>query len=175
MLLWQHDDIYYIFFLIFIYLEATLQHQQTVLQHYSLSQCSIDKHETEKEDELTHPFSAKKEWMTNKQVSIEEDENIDQLTIPIPKLNHLETWESTKSLPQSVFSSSPPKPHSCNKVDISSKYPSRDEVEKRLSSTIDMSPFHKRQSRPLLVHAWTTVKSGHPKQTMLSSTRMANR
>ena len=133
-----------------------------------------NKHHTEEGREcssLTY-----EQWVIDKHLSgsLTEGMDLSDLTVSIPKLSHPELWESKKSLPNSRYSSSGKKPHSCAKRVSTTPPLQAGSQGGSTSPSVNLSPFH--ESKPKLVQAWSAPRlSQQPKQTLASKTRTSNR
>lgn len=169
------------------------QHQLHVIEQYSLQKSAqlhpptdeqsdhLIKGQEENEDIIGIPQSLEEHWTSkeNDTEDLTEQNSLANLVVPTPKLSFPRTWESSKSLPRSLFSSSPARPHSCqppSKMGVASlsKSPPSTTPTVQSSSSSSLLPFQK--TKPVIMHAWSPVKSGvQPKQTRLSSARTAER
>lgn len=121
------------------------------------------------------------QWVIDKHLSgsLTDGQDIAHLSVPVPKLIHPAVWESSKSIPSTRLSMASKKPHSCSKKDVTTPSTNADPLSSHTtprspSPTLTLMPFN--ESKPTLVHAWTTPKLGHqPKQTSVSKNRKTNK
>ena len=171
--------------------EAKQQHQLNVIEQYSLQKSAqlhpptneqsddLIKGQEENEDITGNPKSSEEQWTSkeNNTEYLSEQNSLANLVVPTPKLSFPRTWESSKSLPRSLFSTSPARPHSCqtpSKMGVASLSKSPPSATPTVQSSSSLLPFQK--TKPVIVQAWSPVKSGaQPKQTRLSSARTAEK
>lgn len=154
---------------------AEIHLQQHILEQYSISKTTLLQDMDPEEEKATSTDDIASLSLEAQKITNSYSSGLSDLVVPTPTLTFPTTWSSTKSLPQSLTSSLTGKPHSCaitsptkiRKTELTQPPPQAPLLS---PTAAQQDPVTTRS--PIVVYAWSPVKSGNkPKQTQVSNLR----
>ena len=154
---------------------AEIHLQQHILEQYSISKTTLLQDMDPEEEKTTSTDDIASLSLEAQKITNSYSSGLSDLVVPTPTLTFPTTWSSTKSLPQSLTSSLTGKPHSCTitsptKIRKTETTQPPPQAPLLSPTAVQQDPVTTRS--PIVVYAWSPVKSGNkPKQTQVSNLR----